>query len=253
MKDLFLISSVPWWLILFVALGSGALLIQQFLALRQRLTLAQSSALVGLRACVYALLIFFLFGPALVETRVTKLRRPLTILVDSSQSMNFPAGPNTDQDAQQHESRIEVVKEKLAGGKESLLQKLSRDYDLRLLRFGTSLEPIGPGAVAQLTARDHGTRLLELLQAAAQDAGERSAIILFSDGIANGYKQTLDGNPALPVPVFTVGVGDSDNFTDVRVAEVRAPHFAFRGREFKQRQPPDSSGRTDCAKQSQGI
>ena len=39
--------------------------------------------------------------------------------------------------------------------------------------------------------------------------------------------------PALPVPVFAVGVGQAEGFTDVRIAKVGAPEFAFRGREFK--------------------
>ncbi|HEU4341668.1 MAG TPA: glutamine amidotransferase [Candidatus Binatia bacterium] len=233
MKDLFLIGSVPWWLIALAGLGSGALLIQQFVGLRQRLTLSQSSVLVCLRAVVYGLLIFFLFGPALVETRVLKLRRPLTVLVDSSQSMDFPATPKADSSGQPQTSRIELVREKLAGGKEPLLEKLSRDYDLRLFRFGTSLEPIAPAALPQLKAQDEGTRLLEILRSAAQQGGAQSAILLFSDGITNGIEKTLDGAAALPVPVFTVGVGESEDFIDVRLADVRAPEFAFRGREFK--------------------
>jgi uncharacterized membrane protein len=56
--------------------------------------------------------------------------------------------------------------------------------------------------------------------------------VLFSDGITNGERKSLDGIP-LPVPVFTVGVGDSEGFIDVRIAKLGAPEFAFRGREFK--------------------
>ena len=43
----------------------------------------------------------------------------------------------------------------------------------------------------------------------------------------------MDGGPALTVPVFAVGVGEAEGFTDVRIAKVGAPEFAFRGREFK--------------------
>src|SRR4029453_5806924 len=117
MQDLFLIGSLPWWVIVLVACGSVALLIQQFLSLKQRLSLGQSSFLVFLRACVYAFSVFFLsfvfwlvffllFGPALVEKRVAKLRRPLTILVDSSQSMAFPASAKPAPDGQPAKSRL---------------------------------------------------------------------------------------------------------------------------------------------------
>ena len=232
MTDLFLIGSLPWWVILLVALGSVALLIQQFFSLKQRLSIAQSSVLVLLRACVYALLIFFLFGPALLEKRIAKLRRPLTILVDSSQSMAFPAGSKSD-GGKPPGSRLDLVKEKLLAGKEPLIQELSRDYDLRVYRFGATLEPIGPASISQLTPQDQGTRLIEIVQSAAKEAGDQGGILVFSDGITNGDKKSLEGTPSLPVPVFTIAVGETEGFTDARIAELRVPEFAFRGRELK--------------------
>ncbi|HZD41622.1 MAG TPA: glutamine amidotransferase, partial [Terriglobales bacterium] len=45
--------------------------------------------------------------------------------------------------------------------------------------------------------------------------------------------KSVDGMSALPVPVFTVGIGNPDGFMDVRADDLRAPEFAFRGREFK--------------------
>jgi hypothetical protein len=116
----------------------------------------------------------------------------------------------------------------------NVLQKLNRDYDLKLIRLGTGLEPISSASLAGLKPQDPGTRLLELLQTTARDSNAPSAgIIVFTDGITNGDKKNLDGGPALTVPVFAVGVGESEGFTDVRIAKVGAPEFAFRGREFK--------------------
>jgi uncharacterized membrane protein len=233
MKDLFLIGSVPGWVIVLVALVAAALLVQQFLSLKQRLTIGHSSFLVFLRTCVYGLLIFFLLGPAVIDKRVTKLRRPLTVLLDSSQSMAFPASAKPTQDGKPGKSRFDVMRETLLDSKDPLIQKLNRDYDLRVFRFGTSLEPIAPASISQLQPQDQGTRLLELLQTAASDAGAQSGILLFTDGITNGDKKSLAGSPALPVPVFAVGLGETEGFTDVRIADVRAPEFAFRGRELK--------------------
>jgi uncharacterized membrane protein len=232
MKDLYLIGALPVWLIGLIGLGAAALLVQQFFSLRRRLPLGQSSFLILVRACVYAVLLFFLFGPALIDKRVSKLRRPLTLLIDSSQSMSFPASAkNTPGDKPQ--SRLDLVREKLEGGKEPLIQKLNRDYDLRVISLGTSLDPIGPGGIANMKAHAPGSRLLELVQTAARDGGAQSGLIVFSDGITNGERKSLDGAPPLPVPVFTVGVGESDGFTDMRIAKFGAPDFAFRGREFK--------------------
>jgi uncharacterized membrane protein len=233
MKDLYLVGSLPWWVIGLCAVAVVALLILQFVQLRQRLSLRPSLFLVGLRACVYAVLLFFLFAPALIETRQTKLRRPLTILVDSSQSMNFPNSAKPDAGANPSQSRLDLVKAKLAAGAQPLIETLSREYDVRLFRFGANLEPMAPAALAGLAAQDQGTRLIEVLQAAAKEANQQSGILVFSDGISNGERQTLEKLPPFSVPVFTVGLGEADGFTDLRIADVKAPEFAFRGREFK--------------------
>lgn len=232
MRDLYFISPLPPWLIAAVAILAALLLVQQFRALRQRLTPGQTTFITLLRACVYAGLIFFLFGPALLDRSTTKLRRPLTVLIDNSQSMAFPldAAAPADKDPV---SRLDVVRERLTAGPEPLIETLARDYDLRLLRFGTGLEPITAEGFAQLQPQDPGTRLVELVNEAARDPRAPSAIVVFSDGIANGSRSSLDGMAPLPVPVFAVGVGEAAGFTDVRVTRLGAPEFAFRGREFK--------------------
>src|ERR1044071_8929689 len=162
MKNIYLIGNLPGWGIAVAALAVVALLLQQFLSLKRRLAVGPSSFLVLLRTCVYALLIFFLLGPALVENRVTKLRLPLTVLIDTSESMKFPASSKASPEEKTAKSRLELLKGKLLEGKDSLIARLSREYDLRLYRFGSSLEPISPDSVGHLQARVQGTRLLEL-------------------------------------------------------------------------------------------
>src|SRR6185503_9645014 len=233
MQDLYLIGTLPLWLIALAGAAVITLLVLQFRGLRRRLPLGQTIFLTLLRTVVYAGLIFFLFGPALIDRKTTQLRRPLTVLVDSSQSMGFAADPKAVPGDKAPVSRLDAVRDKLTGGKEPLIQKLNRDYDLRLVRFGTSMEPIAPGSLAGMRAQDPGTRLIELLQAAARDAAAQSAILVFSDGIANGDRRSLDGMAPLSVPVFAVGVGQTEGFIDVRIAKFGAPEFAFRGREFK--------------------
>jgi uncharacterized membrane protein len=242
MQDLYLIGTLPLWLIALATIAIVALLILQFRGLRQRLPLGRTIFLTLLRTAVYGGLIFFLFGPALIDRKTTKLRRPLTVLIDSSQSMGFPADPKASPGDKPAASRLDVVREKLTGGKEPLIQKLNRDYDLRLVRFGTSMEPIAPGSLAAMRAQDPGTRLIELLRAAARDGAAQSAILVFSDGIANGDQKSLDGMAPLPVPIFTVGVGQAEGFTDVRISKLGAPEFAFRGREFKLELTVQASG-----------
>ena len=170
MSDLYLIGALPLWLIALVGLAAAALLAQQFINLKQRLPLGQSCLLTLLRACVYAGLIFFLLGPALIDKRVTKLRRPLTLLVDTSQSMRFPASAKSRPETKPAKSRLDLVKEKLEAGPEPMIQRLNRDYDFRVIRFGTGLESIAPGSLERLRAQDPGTRFDRAPTSAARDS-----------------------------------------------------------------------------------
>lgn len=230
MKDFFLIGGIPWWVILLIALVAVGILATQFLSLKQRLSRPRSSFLVLLRGLVFAFLVFLLLSPGLIEKRVTKLRRPLALLIDTSQSMAFPASPDSSQGGS---SRMDLVKEKLLAGKEPLIQTLARDYDLRVYQFGTDLAPFGSDFLPQLAAQGRGTRLFEALSEAARQIGDEGAILLFSDGIANGEPKSPDDSTSFPLPIFPVGIGESQGFTDIRVADLRVPEFAFRGREVK--------------------
>lgn len=241
MSEIFFVGAIPWWVILLVALGASALLVYQFMGLRQRLGARQTSVLVSLRGVVYALLIFFLLSPGFFEKRVTKLRRPLTVLLDTSLSMALTAGPKGGQNETGGKSRIELVKQKLTEGEEPLLQKIARDYDVRVYQFGTDIEPIAPASLPRLAARGKGSRLLQALHEAGRDSA--AGIILFSDGIANGERRTIDASASFPVPIFTVGVGETKGYTDLRITDLRVPEFAFRGREVK----------VDCVIQAYGL
>jgi uncharacterized membrane protein len=225
MTEFFFIGGLPWWIVAAVGAGALAAVAFQFFGLKQRLGIRRAVLLTILRSVVYAALIFFLLSPGLIQKRVTKLRRPLSLLIDTSQSMSLPAASG--------KSRLELVKEKLLGGKEPLIQKLARDYDLRVYQFNTSLEPVAPPAISTLTAGGRGTRLLEILREASRDAGAQGAIMVFSDGIANGESKGTIESGALTIPLFTVGFGESQGFIDLRLADLTAPEFAFRGREFK--------------------
>jgi uncharacterized membrane protein len=233
MKDLFFIGTIPWWAIVLIALGAlGALALQLF-SLKQRLSGTRSALLTLLRGVVFALLIFLLLSPALLERKTTKLRRPLALLLDTSQSMGFAANSDSIQGGGKPRSRLDLAKEKLLSGKEPLIQQLGREYDLRIYQFGNGLAPVGADTLPQLSAQGRGTRLLEALGEASGQIGDRGALLVFSDGIANSDIKSAEDLPSFPVPIFPVGLGETQGFLDIRVADLKVPEFAFRGREIK--------------------
>jgi uncharacterized membrane protein len=233
MDQIIFVSPLPWWAVLGIGLGILALLLFQFRSLRERLTTLKCWILVVLRGLVYGALVFFLLSPGLIAQQTIKLRRSLTVVVDTSQSMALPASADRTQSSGSRSTRIDLVKEKLLDGKEPLLRRLARDYELRLYQFSTDLEAITPQSVPQLKAQGRGTRLWDAVREAGRRAGPNSAIVLFSDGITDGEPTPAAETPPLPVPVFAVGVGEARGYTDLRIAEVNVPDFAFRGRELK--------------------
>ena len=80
MTEIYFAGGFPWWAVAAIALGAAALLAYQFLGLRERLGSRRSALLATLRAVVYALLVFFLLSPGVVQKRVSKLKRPLAVV-----------------------------------------------------------------------------------------------------------------------------------------------------------------------------
>lgn len=233
MNQIFFLSPLSWWAFLGIGLGILALLFLQFRSLRGRLTLPKCWILTVLRGLVYGAILFFLLSPGLIAQQTIKLRRSLTVVVDASQSMALPASADAAQGPGSRPTRLQIVKEKLLGGKEPLLRRLARDYELRLYQFSTELEAMTLQSVSQLKAEGKGTRLWEAVREAQRRAGPRSAVLLFSDGIADGEPAPAAEASSLPAPVFAVGVGETQGYTDLRIADLNAPDFAFRGRELK--------------------
>ncbi|NIO07573.1 MAG: hypothetical protein GTO40_06015, partial [Deltaproteobacteria bacterium] len=228
MEKLTFFGGLPTWVLVVIALAACVLLVYQFRGLRQHLTVGQSALLVSIRASVYALLLLFLTNPIFVEERVTQLRRSLILLLDTSESMGFPV----NQQSNGSKSRMDVLKEKLLEGNNPLIERLAQEYDLRLYQFNTILQPVGLESVRELTAHGKGTRLLEALGKVEQEVPSTAGIILLSDGIANGT-ENLDASGSLTMPVFAVSIGETAGFTDLRLAKLRVPELAFRGREIK--------------------
>jgi uncharacterized membrane protein len=229
MEGISFIGVLPWWLVAAAVVGATALAVFQFFALRSKLGRRKGLLLASLRVAVYVLVVFFLLAPTLRFRDVRRARLPLTMLIDDSGSMGFPAtfaAPSHEGG----ETRLAAVKRVLLGGEDPLIDRLARGYDLRFFRFDSRLEPLARDAVGRLSARGEGTRLFQALADAQRDGS--AGIVLFTDGAANGERQFVD-DLAFSQPVFVVGVGDASGLVDIRIAEISAPEIAFRGREIK--------------------
>lgn len=218
--DMVLGGGAPLWLAAVLALAAAGFLVHQFRFLHRSLGVRRASLLTLLRGLVYALLLLFLLGPVRTVEEPTPLRRPLVVLADTSESMGLPAGPGGS-------SRLDAAREVLAAT--GLTRELAGTYDLKLYSFDRETVPRESPWFAEAAARGGASRLFHALEQAHEQEPEAAGVVVVSDGIVDPAG-VLDSFPGHPKPVFAVGVGRTDGFRDLRIAGLRAPEMAFRGR-----------------------
>ena len=228
MDNLIFTGGFAWWVIFLFAVGATVLLFRQLADLQARLNRRRAAVLTLLRAGVYLCLVLFLLGPTWVQKNITRVRRPLILLVDASESMRLPVTP----DGKSELSRIQAVRKTLLEGKRPWLERLAQEFDLRLYQFHSELNPLSAASISDLGAQGKGTRLVEAMQQARRDTQGAAGLVLLSDGITHGT--TSPGGPhPFPLPVLAVAVGETQGFIDLAITGLRVPVLAFRGRELK--------------------
>ena len=219
-SDIVLGGGVPWWLAAVLALAAAGFLVHQFRFLHRSLGARKASLLTLLRGLVYALLLLFLLGPARTVEETTSLRRPLVVLLDTSESMRLSSGRG---DA----SRLDAAKAVLAAP--GLTRGLAGKYDLKLYAFDRETTPRELGALADAAPEGDASRLFRALEQVTENEPDAAGVIVLSDGIVNPAG-ALDKFSGHPTPVFAIAVGQAEGFKDLRIAGLRAPELAFRGR-----------------------
>lgn len=167
---------------------------------------------------VLGLLMFLAWKPGLYVSTLKPGQNIIAVLVDDSQSMAI-------EDAGSR--RIDRARALLENG---LLEALAANYQTRLYRVGTGLEPVD--RPAELQAQQPATRLSDALKAIAQEASRLpiGAVVLLSDGAdtAGGVdRETISMLRSLRLPVHTVGFGDDRFRQDVELMEVEVPARAL--------------------------
>ncbi len=220
LSDIVLGGGVPWWLAAALALAAAGFLAHQFLFLRRSLGPGKASLLTLLRGVVYLLLLLFLLGPVRTVEAPTSLRRPLVVLLDTSESMALPSGSG-------EASRLDAAKEVLAAP--GLALGLAGKYDLKLYSFDRETAAREPDGLAALAPAGDASQLFHALEQVAELEPEAAGVVVVSDGIVNPA-DALEAFPGHPRPVFAVAVGQTAGFRDLRIAGLRVPELAFRGR-----------------------
>lgn len=207
-------AGIFWWLALALTVAVGLWAYHRLLAPLGR---GLTAFLRAVRIAALILLLAALLEPVLTIERSSAGSPRLAILVDHSSSMRLPGSRDSTREAE------------AARALEELRATLGDRYDLDVSGF---TDHIAPSAASDANADPGGpTALGDVLEEALvrQSQSPAGAIILLSDGINTAGKDPGAIARNLPLPVFSVVLGDTQPPPDILVREVKANPVAYAG------------------------
>ncbi|MEZ6057878.1 MAG: hypothetical protein R3C01_14355 [Planctomycetaceae bacterium] len=242
-------SHWPHWLIaLSAAIASEVVLICYELdgtgATSSRRVNVISALLPLLRVSLIALLSVLLLEPVLTHEEEHEEEHAVALVVDVSDSMHLATRLNTDPD----QSRGQAAQQLLVGDsttENGLLERLSRDYDVRLYELGASAREVD--SAQWLNTNDAGplidsgssrwtatTDFADGLRQVCGDipASKLSGIVMVSDGkdhSSTDLQQLCQSLGQRSIPVNTIVVGSQEQPRDAQIVGVQAPSQIYHG------------------------
>ena len=214
-------ATFPVVVVVLIALAFGALLVRQWLDLRQRTSRRARLGLTALRFGAYALVLMMLLNPALLIQKVMMILPQLAVLVDTSGSMGLSAGGEP--------TRLQGVIDYLHDEQRSALDNLAERYEIALYQFDDSVRLLPREDLPQIRPGGQRTDLIGAVAQVLDDnrGAPPAGVVVLSDGVHHGSDTGLGYLRRAGVPVVTVGVGDLETYRDIRVVDVQAPSLTF--------------------------
>ena len=192
--------------------------------------------LIAMRVCAASILLCCLLAPVIIEKKDITPPTHLSILVDTSKSMNLVDASMSETSV----SRLSQVNQLLFNGQGRFLQALRDRFEVHLYPFDTGLHQSTPlpqdldaEALPEFEPKgaltDIGTAVRE---AAAVWKGQNTAgILLITDGGHNSGQFPLEDVTALNVPVYAIGVGSVEPPKDIQIQHIDYTPIAYTNHE----------------------
>ena len=207
--------------------AAGAIAIATYWRVTATSTLRDRMVLGALRSAALLLVLFCLFRPMLLLSAPVPQKNFVGVLIDDSRSMQIAEKGSA--------TRADVVRATLGTGDSALVARLKEKFQVRLFRFGSSLDRMEDPKVLTFDAPE--TRVGDAISYARQelDAVPLSGLVVLSDGADNASAAVGDellSLKARSVPVFTVGIGAERFDNDVEIERVELPRQVLQGSSF---------------------
>lgn len=216
-----------WAVILGIVIAVG-ITVYGYIKLGQPLRRLLRYSLIVLRFIAIAILLGCLLAPVIIEKRDVTPPTHLSILVDTSQSMELEDNYLGKSDT----SRMSQVNQLLFDESSTFLETLESEYKLHLYHFDsvlhqgeTVMEKFEPkGALTNIASAIHET-------AHAWRGQPNAGIVLITDGAHNASRLLVEDIATLNTPIYAIGVGSSQPPKDVQIQNVDVLPIAYTGHE----------------------
>ena len=227
---------LPGWA---VVLGIGIVIgvtVFVYLRMTQPIHLRYRFLFIAMRVCAASILLCCLLAPVIIEKKDITPPTHLSILVDTSKSMNLVDASMSETSV----SRLSQVNQLLFNGQKQFLQALRDRFEVHLYPFDTGLhqnvllpKDLDAGALPAFEPNgaltDIGTAIRE---AAAAWKGQNTAgILLITDGGHNSGRFPLADVATLNVPVYAIGVGSVKPPKDIQIQHIDYTPIAYTNHE----------------------
>ena len=217
----------PLALALLAVAGAGAIAILTYGRVSAMSSVRDRMVLRALRAATLLLVLFCLFRPMLLLSAPVPQKNFVGVLIDDSRSMQVAEKGTL--------ARADIVRAALGRSDSALVSALKEKFQVRLFRFGSTLQRIEDGSTLTFDAPE--TRVGDAISYARQelDAVPLSGLVVLSDGADNASAAVGDellSLKARSVPVFTVGIGAERFDNDVEIERVELPRQVLQGSSF---------------------
>lgn len=212
------------WVGLAVAVAAGLAALLSYRRHAETVAAGPRLALAALRLVLLALLVLCLARPMLVLRAAVPQRNFVGVILDDSLSMR-----TADMDGQ---SRGTFVEQQFGTEASPVTKALGSRFSVRAFRFGSTLTRAVPDKSGELAGTE--TRVAQALLAARDElAGlPLAGLVLVSDGADTTQEPLTEALLSLRssgIPVFTVGIGQTQPTRDIQIDRVSPPSRVLKG------------------------
>ena len=192
--------------------------------------------LIAMRICAASILLCCLLAPVIIEKKDITPPTHLSILVDTSKSMNLADASGRETSV----PRLSQVNQLLFNAERQFLQALRDRFEVHLYPFDIGLHQsvvlprdLDSEALPQFEPNGALTNIGRAIrEAAAAWKGQNTAgILLITDGGHNSGELPLEDITGLGVPVYTIGVGSVEPPKDIQIQHIDYTPIAYTNHE----------------------